>query len=194
MSEKFKTIVAIIGSEGTEAMAKYAGYSSRASSVLGNTVQVFSWAADGKIDAAEVGWGVGGMLVAATGPLGRVASGAFSILKAGIDDEFNKKLEEIRDSEYRKMRPHILLTAHYDSWAGGRINAMQIASRGGVAWKHKNGFWAYIVDRKRRLAYNYRPKSYTEIYRPTLYPTGQGNLLAPKFDEKGRCSWTTKSW
>ncbi len=53
-------------------------------------------------------------------------------------------------------------------WSGSAVVAMAIASRGGVAWKHENGLWVYLVDRDNRLVCDYVPRIAIKVYRPVL--------------------------
>ena len=130
-------------------------------------------------DTTDVGLWVTGI----TGPLGAIAAGATAIVKSVVDDVSREKLKEVLAGEPAKFRAGIKMSYKYSGWTGQRINSMEIASFGGVAWKHKNGLWVYIVDSKQRFVCDYKPASAVEIYRPIL-PLHQ--------TRRGRYRWTTR--
>ena len=97
--------------------------------------------------------------------------------KGIVDDDTRRRLSDARSSEPGQHRKFILPCVDY-GWSGQGINAMTIASKGGTAWEHPNGLWAYIVDAKGRLVCNYRPQVAQQIYQPLLplRPSGDGKF------------------
>lgn len=102
------------------------------------------------------------------GFMGAVASSAaigVSILKAVVDDDIDIKLRTVRASEDTRYQPLIQPCYRYGVMAP-QINAATIASKGGTAWKHPNGLWVYITDRRGFLVSDFIPKQAATVYRP----------------------------
>ena len=84
-------------------------------------------------------WAVGKQLAKWVDPLFGIAITGTKILKAGLDAETRKRLEEVQDQE---ACPHIKACADY-GLAGDRINAMTAAKDGKTAWEAPNTLWVY---------------------------------------------------
>ncbi|MCK0149654.1 hypothetical protein MWU54_06445 [Marivita sp. S6314] len=136
----------------------------------GLLVQPVVWAVTGSgpdaADAFIYGTGVAGAFAGAILAIPAMATG---VVKAGMDDYIGGLVEEARQDELAEVRGGIYGTDDYGFWAANNsITAMTIASKGGVAWKHPNGAYCFIKDASDTLICDFRPKKYTEIFRPIL--------------------------
>ncbi|MCA9061589.1 MAG: hypothetical protein KDA96_00940 [Planctomycetaceae bacterium] len=161
--------VAFVGAVGVEEILKNSGKAA-AGKIGGILVQPAVWVVTGSTPDAADGflYGVGVVSTIVGSTIGGVAAGVTGIVKGLVDDETDRQLEGVRLQEPQKYRQFIQATVRYSSFAGQTINAMTIASKGGTAWRHKNGLWVYVTDAKGRLICNYQPKSSIEIYQPIL--------------------------
>lgn len=101
----------------------------------------------------------------ATGFISAPAAIATGVIKAIVDDDTHRKLENIRSKEPNQYSNFILPCSAFGSAAPG-IVAMTIASKGGTAWLSNIGLWVYITDANARLVADYQPLDYLKIYRP----------------------------
>jgi len=101
------------------------------------------------------------------GVIGSAAAIGTGVVKAVVDDDMNKRLRQAQASENAKYRPFIKTCYSYSMMAP-QISATTIASRGGTAWKHINGLWLYITDRRGYLVNDFAPKGALIVYRPKL--------------------------
>jgi hypothetical protein len=139
---------------------------------LGNWVTPAVWALNYQVNGAKpdaVDWGLWGLSWSTIMALPATIVGLF---KATVDDKTNSEVRQVKLLEGPKYAPFILPCATY-SYNPPAINAMEIASKGGTAWRHSNGVWVYIVDAKGRLVADYRPKNYAVVYQPKL-PLSKG--------------------
>jgi hypothetical protein len=137
--------------------------------VAGGVIEPITWIAEGEAETVDIGlW-----LMAFGG--GMLAGSAFAVglLKALLDDATLEMLKEVHRDEPKQYRSGILPALKYSSFAGARINAMTIASKGGTAWRHPNGLWVYLTEPKSKDLIIYVPRNWTEIYTP-LEPPKRG--------------------
>lgn len=139
---------------------------------------LFDYTTEGKLpDKVEAGlYGVGVLIESAEGPALSV-----EFVKAAIDDDIKYKLAAIRRREAPKYRKFIKACYYYGS-SPPMINAQIIASKGGTAWRDKNGLWVYIVDRRNQLVADFQPHNATMIMQPIIPLQVQG----------GRFKWSVK--
>lgn len=141
-----------------------------AGGIVGLSVQPAAWYITGTgPDAADAFiYGVGFAGLAG----GAVLAGAGTIagfVKAGMDDYVGSLVYEARQSEPEAVRSGIVGTDDWGFWAvNNATTAMQIAGKGGVAWKHPNGAYVYIKDDAGLPICDYQPKVYSEIFRPKI--------------------------
>lgn len=139
-----------------------------AAKIFGVALEPAIWLLKGEsIDAADAGlYGVG--LVAGSNPLGWAAM-AVGVVKSVVEDSVEHSIQKYASKEhpsvYRNIKPASKLSFFAQ---GGCIGAMQVASRGGVAWQLPNGVWVFLADAKNRLVCNYRPRGSRMVYRPKL--------------------------
>ena len=121
----------------------------------------------------------------ATGFLGAFCSPAaiaVGTVKAIVDDDIDANLRQVQAGEDQLYRPFIKPCYKYSSSAP-QINATVIASKGGTAWKHPNGLWVYITDKRGFLVNDFRPEKSIMTYGPKL-PLEKGR--------NGRFLWEMK--
>lgn len=139
-------------------------------SVAGLAVQPVIWAVTGKgPDAADTFiYGVGAMGVIG-GALLSVPAIITGGIKAAVDDHVAGLVAAARLDEPEAVRGGIFGVDDYSFFASNNhITAMTIASYGGVVWKHPNGVYVSIRDASETPICDYRPRRYTDIYRPRL--------------------------
>jgi len=171
-----------VGAESvTRAVGKVAG--STKGSAAGLIVQPVVWVATGTAPDAGDGflYGVGVVAALAGSALLAGAGAVTGIIKAAVDDHTQSLVDEAKLDEPAYARDGIFPLGDYSFWASdNEIQAMTIASYGGVVWKHKNGALCFIRDAKGHLVCDYEPKSWVKQYRPQL-PLKAGS--------KGRVKW-----
>lgn len=149
-----QTISGTIASIGLEQTGK---------KVAGALITPATWALNYTADSAKPGAIDIGLW--ATGFVSAPAAITTSVIKAIVDDDTNRKLENIRSKEPIQYSKFILPCSSFGSAAPG-IVAMTIASKGGTAWLSNIGLWVYITDANARLVADYQPLDYLKIYRP----------------------------
>lgn len=138
--------------------------------VAGLVVQPAVWVATGsRPDAADTFiYGTSAVGVFA-GSLVAIPAIVTGVIKAAVDDSTQTLVDEAKKGERAEVRKGILPVGDYSFWAsGGHIQAMEIASRGGVVWQHPNGAYMFVKDANGYLVSDFRPKVYTKIYHPHL--------------------------
>ncbi|WP_226704504.1 hypothetical protein [Microbulbifer elongatus] len=149
-----QTISGTIASIGLEQTGK---------KVAGALVTPATWAvnyaAEGtKPGAVDVG-------IWATGFLSAPAAIFTGLTKAVVDDDTQRKLEQVKTKEPAKYAQFIRPCSNY-GFSSPEINAMTIATRGGTAWISNIGLWVYITDANENLVADYQPENFLKIYRP----------------------------
>ncbi|GAB1260589.1 hypothetical protein [Aurantivibrio plasticivorans] len=131
--------------------------------VAGALITPATWALNYASDGSKPG--AVDALIYGSGFLSTPAAIATGVLKAAVDDDLNAKLSEVKRTDNQKFRSFFKACSHF---AGNspQINAMNIASKGGTAWKHPNGLWVYITDAKGQLVSDFQPRLFTEMYQP----------------------------
>ncbi|WP_226782059.1 hypothetical protein [Oceaniglobus trochenteri] len=152
-------------------------------SVAGLAVQPVVWAITGTgpdaADAFIYGTGAVGAVVGAIVAVPAIITGA---VKAAVDDHTASLVAEARRDEPAAVRAGVTSVADYSFAAsGGHIQAMTIASYGGVAWQHPNGVYLFLRDAAENPVCDYVPQRFTSIYRPLIPLQGNGD---------GRVRWT----
>lgn len=140
-----------------------------ASGVAGAAVQPVVWIVDNRAngtapDEVDVGLWVFGLF-------GAFAAGAAfvtGIVKAFVDDDTKRKLEEVRRSEPAGRGKFVHACVNRGGQRRQFNNAQKVAMAGGTAWMHSNGLWVFITDACGRLIVDYDPSRADEILRPTL--------------------------
>lgn len=108
---------------------------------------------------------------------------AISYLKSLVDDDMQRKVLAVRDSEAQSpYRQGILALA---GWGPPSALAAAFAKSGGTAWQHHNGVWVTVVDGKGKMISNFRPTVFRAIVRP-VWPLqaargGGGLVITDKF-------------
>lgn len=166
------TVGTTIAAESVDkVLGRYAGKAG--GKVGGALVQPVVWIATGtKPDAGDVFLYGAGLVVA-------VPALITGLVKAAVDDHTAKLVAAAAQDEPVKYRPHVKACSDYGFFEqGGAISSMTIASKGGVAWRKKNGLWLYITDAKDRLIADYKPHNCVEVRGPTLplKPAGSGRF------------------
>ena len=86
-----------------------------------------------------------------------------------MDDHTQTLVDAAKQGEPANKRNGIYPVGDYSFWAsGGHIQAMKIASMGGVAWEHENGAYMFIKDANGLAVCDFRPRSYKTLYAPVL--------------------------
>ena len=120
-------------------------------------------------------------------PGGILASAALaaSYVKALVDDDVERKLEEVRRGERPSRRPGILALA---GWGPPSSLAGHFARKGGTAWQHSNGLWVSIVDAREKMIVDYTPAHPISIRRPVwpLQRAPGGLLVSDKLPRLAR--------
>ena len=152
--------------------------------VAGLVVQPVVWAATGSGpdagDAFIYGVGAAG---AFAGWILAAPAAVTGVIKAAIDDHTASLVAEARLDEPEAVRNGINCVDEYSFAAsGGYIQAMTIASYGGVTWKHPNGVWLFIKDANDLPVCDYVPRRYSEICRPVIPLQRNGD----------RVTWTSR--
>lgn len=164
------TVAAFSVEYALEGKISMAGGALSKGGAAGLLVQPVVWAVTGNGpdagDAFIYGAGVAGAFAGAILAIPAMATG---VVKAGMDDYVGGLVEQARQDEPAEVRGGIYGTDDYGFWAANNsITAMQIASKGGVAWKHPNGAYCFIKDASDTLICDFRPAKYTEIFRPVI--------------------------
>lgn len=145
--------------------------------VAGLAVQPIVWlATDTAPDAGDaftyIATGIGGMISLAASIPGIVVG----TVKAAVDDHTQSLVDEAKQDEPGHARGCMYPLGDYSFWAsGGHIQAMTIASAGGVVWQHPNGAYIFIKDANDLLVCDYRPRRSQRTYRPILPLQRVGN-------------------
>ncbi|WP_288129718.1 hypothetical protein [Microbulbifer sp.] len=131
--------------------------------VAGALVTPATWAvnfaAEGtKPGAVDVG-------IWATGFLSGPAAIFTGLTKAAVDDDTQRKLEQVKFKEPSKYSQFIRPCSNY-GFSSPQIIAMTIASRGGTAWISNIGLWVYITDANDNLVADYQPTDFLKMYHP----------------------------
>lgn len=93
------------------------------------------------------------------------ASIATGTIKSLVDDDIDRKLQQVRSKEPVKYARFIQACYNYGA-SSTSINAMTIANKGGTAWITSVGLWVYITDAEGKLVADYEPREYVTQYRP----------------------------
>ncbi|ARU57944.1 hypothetical protein OLMES_3924 [Oleiphilus messinensis] len=138
------------------------------SAFLGNSVTPAVWVLnyltyDKKPDSVDLALYATGLAGGAAVP----ASISVGILKSMVDDDIQRKLNQVRESEPEQQRQFIK-PCFYEGFSGASISAMTIASKGGTAWLNQNGLWVYITDAKGRHIVDYSPRKFVKKLSPKL--------------------------
>jgi len=139
--------------------------------VVTPAIWVWDYSKDGKLpDKTEVGlFGFGVLVEGAEGP-----ALAVEFLKAAIDDDIENKLKQVRQDEEPQYRKFIKACYNY-GMSPPLINAQTIATRGGTAWRHKNGLWVYIEDIHGHPVANFKPHNAVAVFQPDMPLRTDGN-------------------
>lgn len=113
-------------------------------------------------------WGLGTVASVVGGTIGAGATMVTGLVKARLEDREDREIAEAIANEPARFRPFIRSVRHYSGWSGRGIEAMTIASHGGVCWRIGRSSWVYIRDAQDRLICDYRPQHAYEVYGPTL--------------------------
>lgn len=138
--------------------------------IAGLAVEPIVWAVSGEgPDAGDAFiYGVGAV-GAFAGSLLALPAMVTGFIKAAVDDHTAALVASARLDEPEAVRNGILSVAEYSFAAsGGHIQAMTIASFGGVAWRHPNGVYLFMRDAAEHLVCDYVPRRFTRIYRPII--------------------------
>lgn len=146
--------------------------------VAGLVVQPVVWAVTGNgPDAADSFiYGMGAIGVAA-GAILAIPAAVTGVVKALVDDHTQELVARAKLDEPLAVRGGIFCVDEFSFAAsGGHIQSMTIASSGGVAWQHPNGVYLFLRDAAGLPVCDYRPRSFTRIYKPLipLQPAGDG--------------------
>lgn len=138
--------------------------------VAGLLVQPVAWAVTGDgPDAADsfiYGAGAAGAVAGSLIAIPALLTGA---LKALVDDSTTRLVEAARLDEPESLRGGIQSVGEFSFFAsGGHIQAMEVASRGGVAWQHPNGVYLFLRDANGLPVCDYLPRRFRRIYRPHI--------------------------
>lgn len=146
-------------------------------SVAGLAVQPVVWVVTDTVpDAGDaftyVATGIGGLV-----SLGWAVPGIVTgVIKAAVDDHTQTLVDEAKQDEPGHVRAGMYPLGDYSFWAsGGHIQAMTIATAGGVVWQHPNGAYIFVKDANDLLVCDYRPQRSQRIYRPLLPLQRAGN-------------------
>ena len=104
----------------------------------------------------------------ASGFVSAPAAIAVSTVKALVDDNIYKKVEEIKLQHAVKYRPFIQPVQNYGS-DQPFIIALSIASAGGTAWQGQNRQWVYLTDATGLLVPDFKPNKFFQAIQPN-YP------------------------
>lgn len=144
-------------------------------SVAGNLVTPAVWAANYAVNG-NVPSSVDVSIYGA-GFISAPASIAVGVFKAVMDDDINRKVEDIKVKQDPMFRQFIYAVQNY-SGLPPFIAALKIAENGGTAWRGHNNQWVYITDSNGLLLTDYEPKGAVQTIRP-VYPFKEKN---GKFD------------
>lgn len=138
--------------------------------VAGLVVQPVVWAVTGSGpdagDTVVYGTGVAGVFAGAIVAVPALITG---IIKAAVDDHTASLVAEAKQDEPREVRQGIFAVDDYSFAAGGgHIQAMTIASFGGVVWQHPNGVYLFMKDASGRAVCDFEPRAWTKKYAPRL--------------------------
>lgn len=138
--------------------------------IAGALVTPAVWVLSGeKPTSSEVAfWGLGTVMSLAGGAIGGGAAAVTGLIKAGLEDSEDRAIAAAIANEPASFRPFIRSVRHYSGWSGRGIEAMTIASHGGVAWRIGRANWVYIRDALDRLICDYQPRHSYEVYGPVL--------------------------
>lgn len=101
----------------------------------------------------------------ATGFVSGPAAIITGLWKSIMDDDISRKLRIIQAKE---PAPHSKYIRPCDGlgYAPPQVNAMNVARRGGTAWKTSLGLWVYITDANGLLVADYTPKEFVQLFQP----------------------------
>jgi hypothetical protein len=112
---------------------------------------------------------------------------AASYVKALVDDDLERKVNQARQTEPHQYRPGIQAIV---GWGPPSAIAGEFAMAGGTAWQAPNGIWVAIVDANKRLIPNYQPAHAVAIRRPVwplkAAPNGSGYMIEDKLGRVAR--------
>jgi len=149
-------------------------------SVAGLVVQPVTWAVTGQQPDAGDSFIYGmGAIGAFAGALIAIPAAITGVIKAAVDDHTAALVEEAKADEPEAVRGGIKSVSEFSFWAsGGDIESYQIASYGGVSWRHPNGVNLYLEDAAGALVCDYVPRRYAMLYRPNLPLRRNGDRFA----------------
>jgi len=164
--------IASLTLERLAAAASNAGRSgtARGLGVAGALVTPAVWVLSGEAPTSSEAafWGLGTALSVAGGAIGAGATMVTGLVKAGLEDREDREIATAIANEPARFRPFIRSVRHYSGWSGRGIEAMTIASHGGVTWRVGRSSWVYIRDARDRLICDYQPQHAYEVHGPTL--------------------------
>lgn len=136
----------------------------------GLIVQPVVWAISGNgPDAADVfiyGTSAAGVVGGAIVAVPAIVTG---VIKNAIDDQNDSRLAEARNDEPRAVRGGMTKADDFSFWASmNHIQAMTIASKGGVCWQHPNGVYTYLEDAAGFAVCDYAPTRWKRLYKPLI--------------------------
>lgn len=152
--------------------ARTAGRSgtARGLGVAGALVTPAVWVLQGEAPTSSEAafWGLTTVVGAVGGAIGTGAAAVTGLVKAHFEDREDQAIAEAVANEPARFRPFIRSVRHYSGWSGRGIEAMTIASHGGVCWRVGRSIWVYLRDAEDRLICDYRPAHCYEVYGPVL--------------------------
>ena len=145
----------------------------------GLVVQPVVWAVTGNgpdaADAFIYGTGAVGVVAGAIVAAPAIVTG---VLKNAVDDWNDSLLAEARADEPRAVRGGVTKADDFSFFASmNHIQAMTIASKGGVCWQHPNGVYCYLEDADGFAVCDYLPRRWKCLYRPNLPLTRNGSTV-----------------
>ena len=137
-----------------------------ASKIAGKIIAPAKWLYDYSTDGKLPGKVEAGLFaVKALAETAETPAIAVDMFKSVVDDDTKHKLDAIRKEQEPQYRAFIRDCIHYGAYPQ-YINATYIASKGGTAWRGKNGLWVYIVDKHNHLVADFQPRGATKIMQP----------------------------
>ena len=145
--------------------------------VAGLVVQPAVWALTGTTPDAGDAFIYGASAAGVFSSLLAAPAIVVGVVKAAVDDATQTLVDQAKAGEDEGVRDGIYSVGDYSFAAsGGHIQAMTIASAGGVAWQHPNGVYLFIKDKNGLPVCDFRPRVFRQIYAPELplRPVGGG--------------------
>lgn len=155
-------------------------------SVAGLLVQPAVWiATDTRPNAADALIYGAGAIGTFAGAMVAVPALVTGVIKAGVDDHIQSLVDQAKSDEPATYRDAIYSVDKFDFFnQASSIQAMKIASYGGVVWQHPNGVYVFIMDKNRRLVCDYEPAKWKRLYAPELPLRRNGDRVAWRHSSK----------